>query len=113
MLCAMPKIVFDMVAFSFQDIDALVLDLPAGAPKVTNIFHAIFRDVVVGCPTVVKQNLAVPLMVICRSHQLTNKASSPPRIGIWFTQRQRQISPCFPFQRRSDFSAGVKADSQR
>lgn len=58
----MSKIVFDMVTFSFQDVDTLILDLPTGAAKVTNIFHAIFRDVVVGHPTVVKQNLAALFM---------------------------------------------------
>ena len=51
-----------MVTFSFQDVDTLILDLPTGAAKVTNIFHAIFRDVVVGHPTVVKQNLAALFM---------------------------------------------------
>jgi hypothetical protein len=62
MLGTMAEVVFDVVAFPFQDIDALVLNLPAGAAKVTDIFCVASREGVVGDPTVVIQDFASCLM---------------------------------------------------
>src|SRR5690606_21007541 len=55
MLGTMAEIVLDMIALAFEDIDSLILNLPTGTAKVTNIRHVAGREGVVGDPTIVIQ----------------------------------------------------------
>ena len=56
MLGTMAEVVFDVVAFAFQNVDTFVLNLATGAGKVTHICNVAGREGVVGEPTKVKRS---------------------------------------------------------
>ncbi len=59
MLLAMPKVVFEMVAFGFEGIVVLVLDFPAGPPSRHNLRHCFLGDLLLGHKGIVVEELAV------------------------------------------------------
>jgi hypothetical protein len=83
---AMPEIMFEVITFRFQDVEALVLDLPSGAAGGNKLGDGVGIDGQIGDERIAIGNFARGVGNSISS-QLTVMASSPSRSGTPSIQR--------------------------